>query len=95
MRSHTCVQMIETGIKPVIVENLCNAKEEMLNRTEALAGNKPAFYLGYIRDEAFLGSVFSKHDITVAIHFKAASLLQPCWQTSIWQDRRRSTRYSK
>ena len=34
--SHTCVQMIEAGMEPIIVDNLCNAKLEVLNRIEAL-----------------------------------------------------------
>ncbi|MCF7364444.1 UDP-glucose 4-epimerase GalE [Vibrio sp. A1-b2] len=67
--SHTCVQMIEAGIEPVIIDNLCNAKEEVLNRIEALTGSKPAFYFGDVRDEAFLDSVFAKHDIAAVIHF--------------------------
>ncbi|MDW3170084.1 NAD-dependent epimerase/dehydratase family protein, partial [Vibrio sp. Y184] len=40
--SHTCVQMIEAGIEPIIVDNLCNAKLEVLNRIEALTGKQPA-----------------------------------------------------
>ncbi len=67
--SHTCVQMIEAGMEPIIVDNLCNANEEVLNRIEALAGKRPTFYLGDIRDEAFLDSVFSDHDIKSVIHF--------------------------
>ncbi len=67
--SHTCVQMIEAGMEPIIVDNLCNAKEEVLNRIENLIGKKPLFYLGDIRDEAFLDNVFSQHDISAVIHF--------------------------
>ncbi len=67
--SHTCVQMIEAGIEPIIVDNLCNAKQEVLNRIQALTGNKPHFYLGDIRDEAFLDSVFAEHNISAVIHF--------------------------
>ncbi|WP_413112437.1 UDP-glucose 4-epimerase GalE [Thaumasiovibrio sp. DFM-14] len=67
--SHTCVQMIEAGIEPIIVDNLCNAKVEVLNRIESLTGKKPTFYQGDIRDEAFLDSVFSQHAITAVIHF--------------------------
>jgi len=48
---------------------LCNAKAEVLNRIEALTGVRPAFYQGDIRDEAFLDSVFAKHDVQAVIHF--------------------------
>ncbi|MBY7943382.1 UDP-glucose 4-epimerase GalE [Vibrio fluvialis] len=67
--SHTCVQMIAAGMTPIMVDNLCNAKAEVLNRIEALTGGRPAFYQGDIRDEAFLDSVFAKHDVQAVIHF--------------------------
>ncbi|NOH79108.1 UDP-glucose 4-epimerase GalE [Vibrio sp. RE86] len=67
--SHTCVQMIAAGMEPIIVDNLCNAKQEVLERIEALAGSKPMFYQGDIRDEAFLDGVFEQHDIQAVIHF--------------------------
>lgn len=67
--SHTCVQMIEAGIEPIIIDNLCNAKGEVLSRIERLAGKKPTFCEGDVRDEAFLDSVFEAHDIRAVIHF--------------------------
>ncbi|ENY8010759.1 UDP-glucose 4-epimerase GalE [Vibrio fluvialis] len=67
--SHTCVQMIAAGMTPIMVDNLCNAKAEVLNRIEALTGVRPAFYQGDSRDEAFLDSVFAKHDVQAVIHF--------------------------
>nr|WP_226048868.1 UDP-glucose 4-epimerase GalE [Vibrio vulnificus] len=67
--SHTCVQMMAAGMEPIIVDNLCNAKVDVLSRIEALTGKQPTFYQGDIRDEAFLDSVFAKHDIQAVIHF--------------------------
>ncbi len=67
--SHTCVQMIEAGMEPIIVDNLCNSKVAVLDRIEALTDVRPVFYAGDIRDEAFLDSVFSEHDIQSVIHF--------------------------
>ncbi|WP_260260045.1 UDP-glucose 4-epimerase GalE [Vibrio intestinalis] len=67
--SHTCVQMINAGIEPIIIDNLSNAKQEVLNRIEALTDKRPAFHLGDIRDEAFLDSIFTQHDISAVIHF--------------------------
>lgn len=67
--SHTCVQMMTAGMEPIIVDNLCNAKQEVLERIEALTGSKPTFYQGDIRDESFLDSVFEQHDIQAVIHF--------------------------
>ncbi|MCA2016728.1 UDP-glucose 4-epimerase GalE [Vibrio tritonius] len=67
--SHTCVQMIQAGITPVIVDNLCNANKEVLNRIQALTDVTPVFYQGDVRDEAFLDHVFSEQEIDAVIHF--------------------------
>ena len=67
--SHTCVQMIEAGMEPIIVDNLVNSKQQVLSRVEGLTGKKPTFHMGDIRDEAFLDSVFAQHDIDAVIHF--------------------------
>ncbi|WP_165310393.1 UDP-glucose 4-epimerase GalE [Vibrio ziniensis] len=67
--SHTCVQMIEAGIEPIIIDNLCNAKEMVLDRIEMISGVAPAFYHGDIRDESVLDSIFTEHDIKAVIHF--------------------------
>ncbi len=67
--SHTCVQMLEAGIEPIILDNLCNSKTTVLNRIEALTNVRPMFYEGDIRDEAFLDKVFSEHKFDSVIHF--------------------------
>ena len=67
--SHTCVQMIEAGLEPIILDNLCNSKEAVLERVETLAGTKPTFYQGDIRDREILDQVFSEHEISSVIHF--------------------------
>ncbi|UJF17526.1 UDP-glucose 4-epimerase GalE [Vibrio sp. SS-MA-C1-2] len=67
--SHTCIQMIAAGIEPVIVDNLCNSKVAVLDRIENLAGARPLFYQGDIRDAAFLDSVFAEQQIDAVIHF--------------------------
>lgn len=67
--SHTCVQMMEAGMKPIIIDNLCNANIAVLERIETLSGEPATFYQGDIRDEAFLDSLFRQHDIQAVIHF--------------------------
>lgn len=67
--SHTCVQMLQAGITPVIIDNLSNAKIGVLTHIEALTGEMPVFHQGSVQDEAFLDSVFAKHDIKAVIHF--------------------------
>lgn len=67
--SHTCVQMIDAGMEPIILDNLCNAKEKVLDRIKMISGLAPVFYHGDIRDEALLDSIFAEHDIKAVIHF--------------------------
>lgn len=67
--SHTCVQMIQAGIEPIIIDNLCNSKLAVLDRIEALTSVRPVFYQGDIRDKTCLADIFSQHDITSVIHF--------------------------
>ena len=67
--SHTVVQLIENNYKPVIVDNLCNSKVEVLNRIEKLTGVRPEFYELDVRDEEDLDKVFASHKIFAVIHF--------------------------
>lgn len=36
--SHTCVQMINAGMQPIIIDYLCNAKIEVLTRIKSITG---------------------------------------------------------
>ncbi|UNH24145.1 UDP-glucose 4-epimerase GalE [Moellerella wisconsensis] len=67
--SHTCIQMIEQGIQPVILDNLCNSNLEVLSRIETITGIRPIFYQGDIRDKALIDSIFAAHSIVSVIHF--------------------------
>ncbi len=55
--SHTCVQLIEAGYKPVILDNLCNSKSSVLARIHSLTGYTPELYAGDIRDRTLLDSI--------------------------------------
>ena len=67
--SHTVVQLIENGYEPIIVDNLCNSKTEVLNRIKTITGIKPEFIKLDVRDEKLLDEVFTNHDIFAVIHF--------------------------
>ena len=67
--SHTVVQLIEEGYEPIIVDNLCNSKPEVLNRIAKITGKKPLFFEFDVRDEKKLDKVFSEHEIFAVIHF--------------------------
>ena len=67
--SHTCVQMINAGLTPIILDNLCNSKREVLARIERLTLQQPVFYQGDVRDRCILEKIFSEHEIDSVIHF--------------------------
>jgi len=67
--SHTCVELIEKGHTPIVIDNLCNSNPESLKRVEKITGKPVVFYEGDVRDEAVLDSIFSKHAIDCVIHF--------------------------
>ena len=67
--SHTCVELIEAGHEPVVIDNLVNSNPESLNRVKAITGKEVPFYQGDVRDEALLNKIFDEHAIECAIHF--------------------------
>ena len=67
--SHTCVELIEAGHEPVVIDNLCNSNAESLNRVKMITGKEIPFYEGDVRDEVLLNTIFSEHDIQCVIHF--------------------------
>jgi len=69
--SHTCLALIAAGIEPVILDNLCNSKLSVLNRIEEVAGQRPLFYQGDVRDSALLDRIFQEQSIAGVIHFAA------------------------
>ena len=69
--SLTCVQMIEAGLTPVIVDNFSNAKPAVLGRIAEITGSQPALYIGDIRDRALLARIFEEQRIDAVIHFAA------------------------
>ena len=67
--SHTCIELINSGYKVVVVDNLCNSSRESLNRVEKLTGGNISFYRADVRDKVALTHVFQKHSIGGVIHF--------------------------
>jgi UDP-glucose 4-epimerase len=67
--SHTCVQLLQAGMTPVILDNFCNSKPSVLDRIQELTGQQPTLYRGDIRDQTLLAHIFSEQDIDAVIHF--------------------------
>ncbi|MEN9532377.1 MAG: UDP-glucose 4-epimerase GalE [Aeromonas popoffii] len=69
--SHTCLALQAAGMKPVVVDNLCNSKAGVLARIAAISGQQPVFYQGDIRDAVLLDRIFAEQQIDAVIHFAA------------------------
>ena len=67
--SHTCVELIEAGYTPIVIDNLSNSNPESLKRVSEITGKTVEFIEGDVRDEMLLGKIFAEHEISCAIHF--------------------------
>lgn len=70
--SHTCIELLASGHDVVVVDNLCNSKEESLKRVQTLAGKPVTFYKADVMDIEAMDQVFKKEGpIDAVIHFAA------------------------
>ncbi|MBS1157065.1 MAG: UDP-glucose 4-epimerase GalE [Proteobacteria bacterium] len=67
--SHTYVELIAAGFKPVILDNYYNAKPEVLKRLETITGQPVEFAQADVRDRAALDAVFAKWQFSAVVHF--------------------------
>ncbi len=67
--SHTCALLLEHGYDLIVVDNLCNSKEESLRRVQQLTEKQLTFYKVDLLDRASLDAVFTRHPIDTVIHF--------------------------
>jgi len=67
--SHTCIELIKSGYKVVVVDNLCNSSLESLRRVESLVDCNIPFHKADVRDKATLIQVFEQYSIDAVIHF--------------------------
>lgn len=67
--SHTAVELLKENYDVIIVDDLSNAKEEVIDRIETITGVRPAFYKMDCCDKAGLCNVFAKNQIDAVIHF--------------------------
>jgi UDP-glucose 4-epimerase len=68
--SHTCIELMAAGHDVVVVDNLCNSKQESLRRVERIAGRPLAeFIVADVRDRKALRAVFAAYSFDAVIHF--------------------------
>ena len=69
--SHTAVELIEAGYDAIIVDDLSNAKEDVIYRIETITGKRPVFYKEDCKDKEAMRKIFSENKIDAIIHFAA------------------------
>ena len=69
--SHTVVELLNAGHQAIIVDDLSNAKADVIDRIETITGKRPAFYKLDCKSKDALRTVFSAHKIDAIIHFAA------------------------
>ena len=69
--SHTVVELLNAGHETIIVDDLSNAKGDVIDRIETITGKRPEFYQFNAADKERLRDVFASYKIDAAIHFAA------------------------
>ena len=67
--SHTCVELLNSGIDVLIVDNFCNCKKSSIDRIKALTNKAFTYYECDIRDYDGMDEIFKKESIDSVIHF--------------------------
>lgn len=67
--SHACVELLNSGFEVVVVDNLCNSKEESLKRVQEITGKSLKFYKVDLLDKEKLDDIFNKEPISAVMHF--------------------------
>ena len=66
------MELMEEGMKVVIIDNLSNSNREVIDGIEAIAGSRPMFEEADLRNRQATFAVFEKYpDIEAIIHFAA------------------------
>ena len=69
--SHTVVELLNAGHNAIIVDDLSNAKADVIDRIETITGKRPVFYKLDCKDKDGLRKVFSENQVDAIIHFAA------------------------
>ena len=69
--SHTCVELINAGFTPIIVDNFSNSEKFVLDRIEEITGKKPILLEGDCSNNEWLIRASKEYKIEGCIHFAA------------------------
>lgn len=70
--SHTAIELVNVGYKPIIVDNFSNSEKWIIQRIEKITNKKIPVYEGDCTDQDFMEEIFKKEkNIKGTIHFAA------------------------
>jgi len=70
--SHTVVELMSAGYKPVIVDNFSNSSPKIIDQIEAITGNRPEYFDLDLCDEKLTKEFINQNpEISGVIHFAA------------------------
>jgi UDP-glucose 4-epimerase len=75
--SHTVVELLQQNYSCLILDNLSNSSVDVLEKIEAIAGQRPDFIQGDITDRELLHTIFDQKQIDAVIHF--------AWLKAVWE----------
>jgi UDP-glucose 4-epimerase len=67
--SHTTLSLLQAGYHVVVLDNLSNSSHESLHRVSNLAGRKPIFIKGDIRNDGLVSEILINFNIEAVLHF--------------------------
>lgn len=67
--SHTAVKLLEQNENIIIMDNLCNSKQEVLSKITTITNKKPKFYQTDLLNINRLEQIFKENQIDCVIHF--------------------------
>lgn len=67
--SHACVVLLAAGHDVTVIDSLANSRREVVDRIEQIAGRRPVFSAGDVRDHEVLHAVFAQRPVDAVIHF--------------------------
>lgn len=67
--SHTLVELIESGFRPVVIDNYSNSEPDVTDRVQQITGCNVKVYEGDVCDYETLKNIFKENEIDAVIHF--------------------------
>ncbi len=69
--SHTCVELVNAGYEPIVIDNFSNSERFVIDRIEEITGEKITLFEGDCTNLDFLNSALKNIELVGCIHFAA------------------------